>query len=62
MRRTCHVVLQWMGVMAGGAVLLDGGCLPANFWADQGAELVNRSIFGAINALLAAMTGGTVQI
>lgn len=46
-------------------LVLTAGCddvLPANFWADKTGEIVNRSIFGVINAALAALTGGGIQI
>lgn len=33
-------------------ILFQGSCLPDNFWADKFGEIVNRGIFGAINAAL----------
>jgi hypothetical protein len=43
--------LHWATLAFGGA-LFSGGCLPDNFWADKGAEIVNRSIFAVINLVL----------
>lgn len=48
-------LLHWGELVAVSAVLFSGGCLPDNFWADKWGEIINRSIFGAINAVL---TGG----
>ncbi len=50
-------------VAAAGSLMLSWGCeLPANFWADKGAEVLNRSIFAVINAVLNVVTGGTVVL
>jgi hypothetical protein len=47
-------LVRWMKVtlIPAGILLIGCGCLPDNFWADTGAELVNRSIFAVINAAL----------
>ena len=42
--------------------ILSSGCLPDNFWSDKAGEIVNRGIFGAINAVLDAVTNGAIQI
>ncbi len=40
------------------------GCdeLPPNFWSEKAGEILNRSIFALLNAVLGAFTGGTIQI
>jgi len=40
------------------------GCeeLPPNFWSEKAGEIVNRGIFALLNAVLGALTGGTIQI
>jgi len=40
------------------------GCneLPPNFWSEKAGEIVNRSIFAVINAVLGGFTGGAIQI
>ena len=59
-----QTVARWVRTtaMAGGCfALLGGGCLPENFWVDKGGEILNRSIIGVINAVLAAAgTGITI--
>ncbi|MBN1489386.1 MAG: hypothetical protein JXA69_05660 [Phycisphaerae bacterium] len=45
-----------------GCLILSSGCLPDNFWSDKAGEIVNRGIFGAINAVLSAATNGAIQI
>jgi hypothetical protein len=54
--------MKWAMIVGGGSVLLNGACLPDNFWAGKWGEVVNRGIFGVINVVLGAMTGGGVQI
>jgi hypothetical protein len=49
--RSAERFLRWATLTFGGA-LFAGGCLPDNFWADKGAEIVNRSIFAVINLAL----------
>lgn len=51
-------------VLAVAILILAAGCddLPPNFWANKWGEIINRSIFGIINAALGIATGGTVQI
>jgi len=41
---------------------MTGACLPDNFWAGKWGEIINRGIFGVINAVLGAATGGGVQV
>jgi hypothetical protein len=54
---------RWCAVaLAGGMMLAGGGCLPENFWADKAGELVNRGIFGVINAVLGAVTNGALNL
>lgn len=43
-------------------LLANAGCLPDNFWADKWGEIINRGIFGVINAALGAATNNGVQI
>jgi hypothetical protein len=59
MRRFSGLVLS----VASAVILLgNAGCLPENFWADKWGEVVNRSIFGVINAAIGAATNNAVQI
>jgi hypothetical protein len=64
MNQSSATSLRWLPVLALVAIVLATGCdeLPANFWSDKAGEVVNRSIFAAINAVLAAVTGGTVVL
>ncbi len=55
-------MLRRVAILAAGGLVLDTSCLPPNFWADKAGEIVNRGIFALINAALAALTGGTIQI
>jgi hypothetical protein len=41
-------------------LLFAGGCLTDNFWADKWSEIVNRGIFGIINAALKATPIGGI--
>ncbi len=61
MMRT-RVFLKVMSFVTLGGTLMTGSCLPDNFWAGKWGEIVNRGIFGVINAVLGAATGGGVQI
>ena len=57
-----RVLLKLAALMATGSALMTSSCLPDNFWAGKWGEIVNRGIFGAINAAIGAATGGGVQI
>ena len=59
MKRLLGVVLVSVSLMV---LLGNAGCLPDNFWSDKWGEVVNRSIFGAMNAAIGAFTGGAIQI
>jgi len=50
----------WVALAA--CAILSSGCLPDNFWSDKAGEIVNRGIFGVINAVLGAASNGTIQI
>ncbi len=46
-------------MMSGGFVVVLGGtCIPDNLWIDNSGEIINRAIFGLINAALAAAETG----
>lgn len=57
-----RVYLKVMSMVAVGGSLMTSSCLPDNFWAGKWGEIVNRGIFGVINAVIGAATGGGVQI
>ena len=57
-----RVFLKIMSMVAVGGTLMTSSCLPDNFWAGKWGEIVNRGIFGVINAAIGAATGGGVQI
>lgn len=50
-------VLSWMTYMAAGSVLLQGTCLPDNFWVDKWGEIVNRGIITGITTVLGNIPG-----
>jgi len=52
-------LFQWSTILTAG-VLFSGSCLPDNFWADKWGEVVNRGIFGVINAVLDATVNTTI--
>lgn len=58
MKNVCRSVLL---VLTCG-VMLQGACLPDNFWADKAGEILNRSIIAGINAVLASLTTNGIQI
>lgn len=49
-------------VLSAVALLGNTGCLTDNFWAEKWSEVVNRGIFGAINAAIGAATNNAIQI
>ena len=52
---------RWMkttATVSTGFVILGGGCVADNFWIDKSSEIINRAIFGVINAVLAAAGTG----
>jgi hypothetical protein len=56
-------ITRWaMVVGSSGFLLGTGACLPDNFWAGKWGEIINRSIFAAINAAVGAATGGGIQL
>ncbi len=57
-----RVWLKVMSLVTVGGTLMAGSCLPDNFWAGKWGEVINRGIFGVINAVLSGATGGGVQI
>jgi hypothetical protein len=57
-----RVLLKLAALMAAGSALMASSCLPDNFWAGKWGEVINRGIFGVINAALDAATNGGVQI
>jgi len=54
--------MKTTAMVGGGSMLvLGGGCVPNDFWISASGEVVNRSIFGIINAVLTAIgTGITI--
>jgi hypothetical protein len=64
MKQSWSKSIPWMTVIALCGLVLAAGCdeLPANFWANKSGEILNRSIFAVINAVLAALTGGTIVL
>ena len=61
MKRAMWKAFGWT-VVASGGCLLSGSCLPDNFWADKGGEILNLGIIAAINLVLGALSGGAIQI
>ncbi len=57
-----RVFLKLMSLVTLSGTLMTSSCLPENFWAGKWGEIVNRGIFGVINVVLGAATGGGVQI
>jgi hypothetical protein len=57
-----RVILKVMSLLVVGGTLMTGTCLPDNYWAGKWGEVINRGIFGVINAVLGAATGGGVQV
>lgn len=57
-----RVILKVMSLLAVGGTLMTGACLPDNYWAGKWGEIINRGIFGAINAVLSGATGGNVTV
>jgi len=54
--------MKLVSLLAVGGTLMQSGCLPDNFWAGKWGEIINRSIFGVINTVLSAVSGGTITI
>ncbi len=50
-------IVKLLVISTAGGVVWGGGCLPDNFWVDKWAEVINRAIFGAINAALTGELG-----
>jgi len=46
-------MMRLMLIASAAGLLFHGGCLVDNFWAEKWSEIINRSIFGIINAGLA---------
>jgi hypothetical protein len=59
MQKTYQSLKLLMISLAAGAVW-GGGCVTDNFWVDKWSEIVNRLIFGVINAGLAATPIGAI--
>ncbi|HSW45053.1 MAG TPA: hypothetical protein VLM89_05735 [Phycisphaerae bacterium] len=57
-----RIYAKLVSLLTVGSMLLGSSCLPDNFWAAKWGEIINRGIFGAINAVIGAVTGGGVQI
>ncbi len=62
MTGTLRAVRGLAMMICGGGIMFTTGCLPENFWAGKWGEVVNRSIFGAINAVVGAVTNGAIQL
>ena len=45
-------LVKLLAISASAGVVWSSSCFPDNFWADKWAEIVNRAIFGVINAAL----------
>jgi len=57
-----RILLKLAALMAAGSALMANSCLPDNYWAGKWGEILNSSIFAAINVALGAVTNGGVQI
>ena len=53
-------MMKLMLIASTAGMLLGSGCLVDNFWADKWSEIINRGIFGIINAGLAATPIGAI--
>jgi hypothetical protein len=58
--RSMSKMMRLMLLASTAGLLLTGSCLTDNFWADKWSEIVNRSIFGIINAALANTPIGAI--
>ena len=45
-------LMKLLAISAAAGILWGGGCLVEDFWVNKWSEVVNRLIFGAINAAL----------
>ena len=57
-----RLYVKFVSLFVLGGVMMGSACLPDRFWVTKWGEIVNRSIFGAINLILSNATGGTVTI
>ena len=58
--KTVYRNLKLMAIASAAGFVWGGSCLVENFWADKWSEIVNRAIFGAINAALANTAIGAI--
>lgn len=47
-----HRYLKLLIISTAAGIVWGGGCLVDNFWVDKWSEIVNRAIFGVINAVI----------
>lgn len=52
-----RLFLKLMTFLAVGGTLMQGSCLPDNFWAAKWGEIVNRGIITGITTILGGVPG-----
>jgi hypothetical protein len=50
-------IVKLLAISASTGVLFGNSCLVEDFWANKFSEIVNRAIFGVINAALTGTVG-----
>jgi len=57
-----RIYVKLISLFVLGGFIMGSACLPDGFWVDKWGEIINRSIFGAINLILSNATAGTLTI
>lgn len=53
-----RLFLKVMALLTVGGTMLQGTCLPDNFWVGKWGEIVNGAIITGVNVVLGLTTGG----